>query len=173
MTFKKFTQFITAGLLFALFITALSTLSVWANSDGTQTNTEIMSDSGTVGQEAKVREASAAWDEAFNAADLERLMTLYAEDVVSMPPGFPALEGKAAVQADFEWFFDNFESHHETTIVSILISGNLAVERGEYAQTFTPKDGSEPFSETGKHIVVRKKSGNTWQVVREIWNTDE
>lgn len=130
-------------------------------------------DEASVDMEAQVRAASAAWDDAFNAADLERLMMLYAENVVSMPPGLAALEGKPAVQADFEWFFDNFESHHETTIVNILISENLAVERGEYIQTFTPKDGSDPFSEVGKHIVIRQKTGDSWQVVREIWNTNE
>lgn len=243
MMFKKFTQFMTAGLLLALFMTTLNSVSVWAaptrqeaactqdyvvqagdwlsklaekqygdalafpliveatnvarsgddsyatitdpalievgwkvclaNSDEAPAIIETISDSDPAGQESKVRAASAAWDDAFNAADLERLMTLYVEDAVSMPPGLAALEGKTAIQDDFEWFFDNFESHHQTTIVNILISGNLAVERGEYAQTFTPKDGSEPFSETGKHIVVRKRSGNAWLVIREIWNANE
>jgi hypothetical protein len=61
------------------------------------------------GREAQVREASAAWDEAFNAENVAQLMELYAEDAVSMPPGAPALEGKDAIQSDFEFIFDNFD----------------------------------------------------------------
>ena len=126
--------------------------------------------SADTGRGRQIREASAAWDEAFNVANLDQLMELYAEGAVSMPPGFPALVGKGAIRADFEWFFDNFSSSHETRIVDILISGNLAVEQAEYFQTFTPKDGSDPFTETGKHIEVRMRSGRSWQIVKEIWN---
>ncbi len=126
-----------------------------------------------VEQETQVREASAAWDDAFNAADLPQLMVLYTENAVSMPPGLPALEGKSAITGDFEWLFDNFTVHHETTIVDLEIADDLAVEQGQYTMAFTPKDGSDPFNETGKHIVVRRKSDDGWQVVREIWNTDE
>lgn len=135
--------------------------------------TETPDDSGPADLEAQVRAASAAWDEAFNAADVAQLMELYHENAVSMPPSLPILEGKPAIQADFEWLFDNFTTHHQTTIVDLEIAGNLAVEQGQYMMTFTPKDGSEPFDEVGKHIVVRRKSGDTWQVVREIWNTNE
>ncbi|MCB0213070.1 MAG: DUF4440 domain-containing protein [Anaerolineae bacterium] len=135
--------------------------------------TETVDDTDSVDLEAQVRSASAAWDEAFNGGDLTQLMNLYNADAVSMPPGLPALEGKDAIEADFEWFFDNFTAHHQTTIVDLAIADNLAVEHGQYTMLITPKDDSEPISETGKHIVVRKKSGDTWQVVREIWNTDE
>ena len=241
MMFKKFTQLITTSLLLSLFVTPLSSFSVWAaptwqestctqdyvlqagdwlsklaekhygdalafpliveatnvarsgddsyatitdpnlievgwkvclaNSDGASTPTETVSNSEDL--EAQVRAASAAWDDAFNAADLERLIGLYNENAVSMPPGLPLLDGRAAIEADFEWFFDNFTAHHETTIVALEIAGNLAVEQGQYTMMFTPRDGSEPFSEIGKHIVVRRKTGDTWQVVREIWNTNE
>ena len=126
--------------------------------------------SADTGWERQVREASAAWDEAFNSADLDQLMEHYAEVAVSMPPGFPALVGKEAIRADFEWFFENYSSFHETRIVDILLSGNLAVEQAEYFQTFEPKDGTTPFTETGKHIVVHKRSGRSWKVVKEIWN---
>jgi ketosteroid isomerase-like protein len=126
--------------------------------------------SADTGWERQVREASAAWDQAFNSANLDQLMEHYADGAVSMPPGFPALVGKEAIRADFEWFFENFSSFHETRIVDILASGNLAVEQGEYFQTFTPKDGSDRFTETGKHIVIHRRSGRSWKVVKEIWN---
>ena len=125
---------------------------------------------GYRGRERQVREASEAWDAAFNEQDLDRLMRLYATDAVSMPPGFFSLVGKDAIREDFEWLFDTYDSFHQTTIVDILISGNLAVEQGDYFQTFAPKDGTAGFTETGKHIVVHRKFGRSWKVVKEIWN---
>jgi ketosteroid isomerase-like protein len=119
------------------------------------------------GRESQIREASEAWDDAFNAEELDALMALYADEAVSMPPGFPALEGKQAIRSDFEYIFANFDWEHETTIVDLLMSGNVAVERGAY----TMSEGGTVF-ETGKHIVVRQKHGNAWRVVLEIWNTN-
>ena len=135
--------------------------------------TETADDTDSVDLEPQVRAASAAWDEAFNGGDLTQLMNLYDEDAVSMPPGLPALEGKSAIEDDFAWFFGNFTAHHQTNIVDLQISDDLAVEYGQYTMMITPKDDSEPINEAGKHIVVRRKSGDTWQVIREIWNTDE
>lgn len=123
--------------------------------------------SANEGRESQIRAASKAWDEAFNAEDLSALMALYADGAVSMPPGYPALEGKEAIRQDFEYIFANFDWEHETTIVDLLMSGNVAVERG----TYTMSEGGEVF-EAGKHIVIRQKHGNAWLVVREIWNTN-
>ena len=120
------------------------------------------------GRESQIREASEAWDDAFNTEDLDALMALYADEAGSMPPGFPALEGKQAIRSDFEYIFANFDWEHETTIVDLLLSGNVAIERGAY----TMSEGGTVF-ESGKHIVVRHKHGNGWLVIWEIWNKNE
>ena len=123
--------------------------------------------SADTGWEKQIREASAAWDEAFNAENLEQLMELYAEDAVSMPPGFAELEGKVAIAEDFEFIFATYDFEHKTYIVDMLRSGNLVVEQGQY--TLKDKNADEVI-ECGKHIVVREKSGNSWKVVKEAWN---
>ena len=128
--------------------------------------------SALAAQEAQMRAASAAWDEAFNAGDLERLTALYAEDAVDMPPGFPALEGIEAISGDLQYIFETFEARHQTSIVDLKIDGDLALERANYSMTMIPKAGGETVTEVGKHIVVRQKIGNEWKVLWEIWNTD-
>lgn len=149
--------------LFSVVVVLLLGAFVWAFG----ANPAALVVSADNGRENQVREASRAWDEAFNAEDLSALMALYADGAVSMPPGFPALEGKEAIGQDFEYVFANFDWEHETTIVELLLSGNVAVERGAY----TMSEGGETF-EAGKHIVIRQKYGNAWLVVKEIWNTD-
>ncbi|MFQ5856965.1 MAG: YybH family protein [Anaerolineae bacterium] len=124
-------------------------------------------------QEDLVRDASAAWDDAFNAGDLPRLMELYTEEAVDMPPNLPALEGKAAVESDLQYILEEFTAHHETSIIDIKIGGDLAVERAGYTMTLTPKAGGDTVTEVGKHIVIRQKVGDEWKVLWEIWNSDE
>ena len=116
-------------------------------------------------------EMSIAWDNAFNTENLDAVMAQYADDAVSMPPGFPALVGKDLIQADYEFLFENFDFHHQTTVVQLEISGSLAVERGEYIMLVIPADGSPAFVETGKHLIVRQRIGGTWYVIEETWNT--
>ena len=118
-------------------------------------------------REDQIYAASAAWDEAFNAEDLDTIMTYYADGAVSMPPGFPVLEGKEMIRADFEFIFDTFDWRHKTNIVDLLRSGNVVVERGQYEM----RENGIVF-ETGKHIVVRQNLRGSWLVVWEIWNTD-
>ena len=119
-----------------------------------------------------VRSASAAWDQAHNAADLGRLSPLYDNAAVSMPYHRPALEGRAAIEADFRELFSAFNATHKTTIVGLEISGDWAIERGKYELSMTPKSGGPTVKELGKHIVVRRKVDGAWKVHWEIWNTD-
>jgi len=118
-------------------------------------------------------EASIAWDDAFNSEDVDAVMALYADGAVSMPPGFPNLVGKPSIRADYEFLFDNFDFHHVTTVVQLEIQGTMAVERGEYTMLVTPANGGgDPFVETGKHMILRRKINGSWQVIMETWNID-
>ena len=122
--------------------------------------------------EDQLRAASVAWDEAHNAADVDRLMQLYAETAVSMPYNRPALEGRAVIEADFREFFAAFTAHHKTTIISLEVLDDWSIERGLYELSAIPKGGGAPLTESGKHIVVRRKVDGSWKVQQEIWNTD-
>ncbi len=120
--------------------------------------------------ETKIRNASAAWDMAFNAGDVDSLMDRYHESAVSMVPGHPASVGREAIRRDFESFFSENAGQHTTSIDEIVVSGDLAVERARYSMDITPKSGSA-IAERGKHIVVyRRNPDGTWQVLWEIWN---
>lgn len=119
----------------------------------------------------EVAAASAAWDEAFNSGDLNRLMARYQDDAVSMPPGAPALQGSKVIGADFKGFFAGNAAEHHTVNPIRHAAGDTVVERAEYTLTIRPKDGSSPAQEEGKHIVVyARQSDGSWKVLWEIWN---
>jgi len=52
------------------------------------------------------------------------------------------------------------------------ISGDWAIERGNYKSTVTPKAGGDPFEDSGKYVAVSKKTGSGWKVHFLIWNSD-
>ena len=99
--------------------------------------------------EAQIEEAVWVYEEAYQAGDMERVMALYTDDVVSLPPGFPKTEGKADLEAGFQEFFDAFTIERDFELVDVDVFGDTATRLGEWTQTLTPKDGGEPFVETG------------------------
>lgn len=148
---------------------------VWACSDDLLTlQAELEAMQLKVDPETQVRNVIAAFQEAYQAGDVDKLMSLYADDVISLPPGRPKMEGKAALQADFEMLYQDFTLKQDTfKVVDLQVNGDTAFRRAEWTQTLTPKAGGEAIVETGKCMVGFKKVGSEWKIAWEIWNTDK
>ena len=115
-----------------------------------------------VDPEAQFTEVVFAADEAIQSGDVDRIMDFYADDVVTILPGIPPMEGKDAVRADLEYFFDTFTLDRDSELVYVDVSGDSAVRRMEWTNTLTPKDGSDPIVETGNCVVGFKKVDDEW-----------
>lgn len=111
-----------------------------------------------------------AHEEALQSEDAELTASFYAEDAVSLPPGFPASIGRETIQSDFEFLFDNYDIEREFELVAYEINGDTATRRGEWTQTLTPTDGSEAIVETGRCVLGWEKIDGEWKVAWEIWN---
>ncbi len=122
--------------------------------------------------EAAIHAITQAWMKAYNAGDAKAVSGLYAEQAVLLPPGAPAANGKAAIQAYFAK--DTAESAKAGVTFSIDAksdvgtSGDLAWESGTYAV----KAKSGASVEIGKYLTVYKKSGGKWLIIRDTWNSD-
>jgi len=52
------------------------------------------------------------------------------------------------------------------------VSGDIAVVRTTYTETWTPRDGNEQRSIEGKSILVLDRQvDGTWKISSVIWNT--
>jgi ketosteroid isomerase-like protein len=123
---------------------------------------------------ADVEQEAAEWDRSFNAGELTILAALYAEDAVSMPFNAPTVRGRRALQAEFERLFrENDNVRHETFVDEVLATPEWAIERARYTLAYTPKAGGTPVVETGRHVMCRKWVDGRWQIVWEIFNTDQ
>ena len=81
-------------------------------------------------------EAIWAKENAFADNVLDRLIEFYAEDAVSYPSGFPALEGRAAIESDLRAVFDEFTvQENDFKLVDYVTTGDTAVRGGEWTTT--------------------------------------
>jgi ketosteroid isomerase-like protein len=123
-------------------------------------------------QEDELRQASVEWDGLYNSGEITKLVTLYAEDAISMPPNAPTIRGRQALQTDFRSFLEANTARHETMVAGIVREGNLAIERARYRLTYKPREGGAEVVETGRHLECRRKMDGKWLIVLEIWNSD-
>ncbi|HJQ39189.1 MAG TPA: DUF4440 domain-containing protein [Thermoanaerobaculia bacterium] len=113
---------------------------------------------------AMVRANTEAFDAAMRAGNVEGFMAFYADDAVLMPPNAPAFNGAENVRKFWGGLLAAGTTDVNLTTDNVLVSGDLAVERGHYELT-------KPFPDSGKYIVVWRKRGGKWQIVDDIFNS--
>jgi uncharacterized protein (TIGR02246 family) len=108
-----------------------------------------------------------------NAGDLDRWLALWTEDGVQMPPDEPAVVGKDRIRARNRAVLDRFAFDIGITNQEVRTAGDLAVARGTYKATLTPKQGGGPIPIDGKYmtILVRQPDGS-WKIHRDIFNSN-
>lgn len=121
----------------------------------------------------KAIEANAkAFTAAFNKGDIAAVALMYATDAKLLPPDNKIVEGRANIQ--------NFWSGASTaglklvslTPVDVTVAGNLAVETGKYVTTI-PGAGGATLTNEGKYVVVWRREGRGWKIIRDIFNSDK
>jgi len=119
----------------------------------------------------QLRERTMKAENAGDAAFFERVS---AEDVIVMPPGMPAVMGRAATVAFMSAFLGQFELHIRYVSEEIRVHGDFGFDRGTYSQTLTPKGGDQGNRESGKYLwIYSRRSDGVWEFSRVIWNASE
>jgi uncharacterized protein (TIGR02246 family) len=120
-----------------------------------------------------IKKINDEFDAAFNAGDVERIIAIFADDAVRIPPNAPPLIGKEAIRAYFQQHFDQFASEQESILVDYKVSGDLAFTRGTWKNIVTPKAGGESRTVNGSWVsIYRKQSDGTWKCICNIWSDE-
>ena len=121
--------------------------------------------------EAAIRAQSTSWEKAYNGGDAKGVAALYAEDALLLPPGAPAVSGRAAI---LEYFTKDIVGSKAAGAVFVLspktdvgVSGAMGWESGTYKVTV-----KGAVVETGKFLSVSRKTGGKWLYLRDTWNAD-
>ncbi len=117
-----------------------------------------------------IDEALVKFVAAYNAGDAATVANLYTEDAVLLPPGGERVDGRAAIQAFWQGAIDSGMKIDDLHAVEVEARGNMASELGVFTLTVPAENG--PAKVNGKYIVIWMRSGLTWQLHRDIWNTN-
>ena len=127
--------------------------------------------SGDLEAAREIEALDRAWVEAFNRGDIDALISLYAEDVVAIPPDHPNIHGREAVAAWLRTSFRTHRFHQELTNDEVHAGPDWAVMYGHLKLTVTPRDGGRSTTVSGKHMVVwRRDDRGAWKAWRDIWS---
>jgi ketosteroid isomerase-like protein len=115
---------------------------------------------------AAIRKVDADFAAAFNAKDMDKLLALYAENSVFMPPNKPLLRGREPLKGFFADMFAQGATDLKMEPVDIGGHGPIAFQSG----TFTLTTG--PTYDRGKYLFVMRRTGDKWLFQHTIWSSD-
>lgn len=106
--------------------------------------------------------------------DIERILSYWTDDAVVLPPGLPAVVGKAAlreyVQSSLR--IPGFRLTWTSSDVTFSPDGKLAYMFGRNAVKMNAPDGT-PITTEGRGITIwRREPDNKWRCVVDIWNAE-
>ena len=116
-----------------------------------------------------VRERAQAAD---NAADPSGIGDFLADDIVIMPQGVPSVEGRAACLEFVRTVLAEFPTRRvEYFSDELIISGDVAIDRGHFTQTTVGSEGGDPCREVGRYVWIHKREPDeSWRLSRIIFN---
>jgi uncharacterized protein (TIGR02246 family) len=121
-----------------------------------------------------IRKIPVDFNAAMSTGNVDKLVSLFADDAVRIPPNNPPFVGKEAIRGLFQQHLDQFTVQSEGVIVDLKVSGDLAFFRGSWNSIDTPKDGGEPFKGNGSFVqVVQKQPDGSWKVICNIWSNEQ
>ncbi|HYK40898.1 MAG TPA: nuclear transport factor 2 family protein [Thermoanaerobaculia bacterium] len=105
--------------------------------------------------------------------DTAAVVNLYTDDAMEMPPNAAAVKGRAALGEFYKKQMSGAKfSAFTLTHIESRSAGDFGYDVGTYQQTLTPTGAPAPVNDTGKYIVIVKKSGGKWRVAYVAYNSD-
>jgi uncharacterized protein (TIGR02246 family) len=116
----------------------------------------------------KIQEVIANWMRASAEGDLDRVLSLMAEDVVFLLAGQPPMRGRDAFAAAFRSAVGQVRIEGKPDIQEIQVMGAYAFCWNQLSLTVTPLAGGPPKQRAGPILsVFRKEPDGRWVLFRD------
>jgi uncharacterized protein (TIGR02246 family) len=112
--------------------------------------------------------------EAHNAGDIDRLMSLWAEDAVFMPMDEPTIFGREAIRRHIETILDQVPARVALSLEETRVLGDWAFDRGIETVTMATEASGREVTLRVKYIcILQRQRDGSWKFARYIYNLDE
>jgi ketosteroid isomerase-like protein len=116
---------------------------------------------------AEIEEANRKFMALLAKGDAGGIAALYGTGAQVFPPNSDIVSGAPAIQQVWQGVIDAGVKAAKFTTMDVTASGDLASETGKYE--LHGADGK--VIDGGKYVVVWKREGGGWKILRDIWNT--
>jgi len=133
------------------------------------TNTSPAADKAAVDKVHDVLEGS------YRNSDCEAMVSQAASDASMEPPNSPTAKGVDGIRAWCQPMFAQMKTKALTVAnKDIAISGDLAVDTGDYDWTLTPAAGGADQRIQGRYVTIwHRQTDGSWKMNRLIWNSSQ
>lgn len=116
-----------------------------------------------------IKDLVTAWNGYLVARNDSAIAALYAPDGVLLPPNLPRVTGTESNRAFWAQIWP-LNATLTLASVSVTVSGDLAVEEGNWTWSAPTPQGDQ--KDNGKYLVIWRRQDGTWKVIQDIWNSD-
>ncbi|HEU4938075.1 MAG TPA: DUF4440 domain-containing protein [Vicinamibacterales bacterium] len=113
-----------------------------------------------------IRAATSTLETSFNAKDIDKILTLYTENSVFMPPNKPLLRGRDSLKQFYDGLLKGGSKDLKMTPGDVAGHGPLAYESGSYSMM----NGTVP--DRGKYLFILRNLNGTWRIEYASWSSD-
>jgi uncharacterized protein (TIGR02246 family) len=130
----------------------------------------VFAGSAVAQSKATIQKLDDEWGAAFNKGDAAAVAAMYTDNATALPPGQDMVKGRAAIEAMWRQQMGQIGDVKCTALDVEPLGRRAAREIGTC--TFKTK-GQSPQEGALKYAVVWQKSGRTWKLLTDIWNTSK
>jgi ketosteroid isomerase-like protein len=146
-----------------------------APATNTDTSTATSMTRDTAADNAAVAKAHDVLEGSYRTSDCNAMVSATANDGVFEPPNTPSAKGVDAIRA---WCLPLFSQMKTKALTvsnkEIDLSGDMAVDRGDFDWTLTPVKGGADVRSVGRYVTIwHRQSDGSWKATRLIWNSSE
>lgn len=156
----------------ALAILAAITVSVGCAQKPAAQSETAAAQPDTAADQARLQADALTWFDHYAKADGEAMGNLYAEDALLMPPGAPAVTGRAAIKT----FLGEDAAKTKAAGLSLknasVTGSGVDGDTGWISGTYTVVDASGATIDSGNYLSVHRRVNGAWPYIRDTWNSD-
>jgi ketosteroid isomerase-like protein len=113
-----------------------------------------------------IRQTTSTLESSFNAKDVDKLLSIYTDNSVFMPPNKPMLRGRPSLKQFYEGMLGAGSKDLKLTTADVAGHGPLAYTSGSYSMM------NGDVHDRGKYLFVLRNMNGNWMIEYTSWSSD-